>query len=83
MAGIPGVYIYDDDGNIVGATGGKLAAWKNMQSDPNFYKRIGAIGGKNGNRGGFAGNPELARRAGAIGGRKSRRRSKKNDNPTS
>lgn len=53
--------------------GGKLAAKKNLERDPDFYKRIGSIGGKNGHTGGFAANPELARIAGAKGGKKSRR----------
>ena len=52
--------------------GGKKAAAKNLQNNPNFYRDIG-----NGNTGGFAANPQLARIAGAKGGRISRRRSKK------
>ncbi len=54
--------------------GGKKAALKNLQRDPDFYAKIGAKGGKNGHTGGFAANPELARKAGAKGGRISRRR---------
>lgn len=54
--------------------GGKKAAKKNLQNDPDFYKRIGAKGGRNGHTGGFAANRELARIAGAKGGRISRRR---------
>ena len=54
--------------------GGQKAAAKNLQREPDFYKRIGAIGGKRGTTGGFAANPELARIAGAKGGRISRRR---------
>ncbi len=54
--------------------GGKKAAAKNLQRDPDFYAKIGAKGGKNGRTGGFAANPELARIAGAKGGRISRRR---------
>jgi len=57
--------------------GGRKAAEKNLQRDPNFYAKIGAKGGQNGHTGGFAANPELARVAGAKGGRISRRRSKK------
>jgi general stress protein YciG len=57
--------------------GGKKAAAKNLQNNPNFYRDIGRIGGRNGNTGGFAANPQLARIAGAKGGRISRRRSKK------
>ena len=54
--------------------GGRKAAKKNLQRDPDFYAKIGAKGGKNGHTGGFAANPELARIAGAKGGRISRRR---------
>ncbi len=54
-------------------TGAKKAAKKNLERDPDFYKKIGAKGGRNGNTGGFAANHELARIAGAKGGRKSRR----------
>ena len=55
-------------------TGGKKAAAKNLQKDPNFYAKIGAKGGRLGKTGGFAANPALARVAGAKGGRISRRR---------
>lgn len=54
--------------------GGLKAAKKNLENDPNFYKKIGSIGGKNGTTGGFAANPELARIAGQKGGKISRRR---------
>ena len=54
--------------------GGRKAAQKNLQKDPNFYAKIGSKGGKMGHTGGFAANPELARIAGAKGGRISRRR---------
>jgi len=54
--------------------GGRKAAEKNLQRDPDFYAKIGRKGGKNGHTGGFAANPELARVAGAKGGRISRRR---------
>ena len=54
--------------------GGKKAAAKNVQRDPDFYAKIGRKGGKNGHTGGFAANPALARIAGAKGGRISRRR---------
>jgi uncharacterized protein len=54
--------------------GGKKAAAKNLQKDPNFYAKIGKKGGQRGHTGGFAANPELARIAGAKGGRISRRR---------
>lgn len=56
--------------------GGKKAALKNLQRDPDFYAKIGAKGGKASNTGGFAANPELARIAGAKGGRISRRTKK-------
>lgn len=58
------------------AAGGKKAAEKNLQRDPDFYAKIGRKGGKNGHTGGFAANPELARIAGARGGRISRRTKK-------
>jgi len=64
-------------------SGGKLAAQKNLENNPNFYKEIGSTGGKNGkgSKKGFAANPELARKAGSIGGSLSRRgRSKKASN---
>lgn len=54
--------------------GGKKAAAKNLQRDPDFYAKIGRKGGERGHTGGFAANPELARIAGAKGGRISRRR---------
>lgn len=54
--------------------GGRKAALKNLQRDPNFYAKIGKKGGERGHTGGFAANPELARLAGAKGGRISRRR---------
>ena len=57
--------------------GGRKAAQKNLERDPDFYAKIGRKGGVNGHTGGFAANPELARVAGAKGGRISRRRSKK------
>lgn len=53
--------------------GGKKAAAKNLEKDPEFYKKIGRKGGQNGRTGGFAANKELARRAGRKGGRISRR----------
>lgn len=62
--------------NIIAGTkiGGRKAAQKNLERDPDFYKNIGRKGGKNGNTGGFASSQELARLAGAKGGRISRRR---------
>lgn len=60
-------------------TGGLKAAAKNLERDPDFYKKIGRKGGKNGHTGGFASSPELARLAGAKGGKKSRRGPAKRD----
>lgn len=54
--------------------GGKKAAQRNLQRDPDFYAKIGRKGGQNGRTGGFAANPELARIAGAKGGKISRRK---------
>ena len=81
MAGIKGIYIYNEAGEIIGATGGKLAALKNLQKDPDFYKKMGSKGGQGssnalGNAGGFAANNELARKAGALGGSISRRKAR-------
>ena len=59
--------------------GGLKAAKKNLERDPDFYKKIGSKGGKNGHTGGFAANPGLARLAGAKGGKKSRRGPAKRD----
>jgi general stress protein YciG len=59
--------------------GGKLAAKKNLERDPDFYAKIGAKGGRNGSTGGFAAGEEgreRARKFGAIGGRISRRTKK-------
>lgn len=53
--------------------GGLKAAKRNLERDPDFYRRIGQKGGRNGHTGGFAANPVLARLAGAKGGRISRR----------
>lgn len=55
------------------SAGGKKAALKNIESDPDFYRKIGAIGGARGRTGGFFANRELARIAGAKGGKISRR----------
>lgn len=75
MTGIQGVYIYDDNGNIIGATGGKKAGLTNKQRyGKSFYKRIGALGGKKSTGGGFAANRELAREAGKRGGMAKRRK---------
>jgi len=62
--------------------GGKLAAKKNLERDPQFYAHIGAMGGRKGRTGGFASKivdengltgQERARKYGAMGGRISRR----------
>jgi general stress protein YciG len=53
--------------------GGRKAADKNLEKDPDFYRRIGAMGGSKSTTGGFYANPELARRAGSIGGKISKR----------
>lgn len=60
-------------------TGGLKAAAKNLERDPDFYKKIGRKGGTQGHTGGFAANPELARIAGSKGGKKSRRGPSKKD----
>lgn len=65
--------------------GGLKAAKKNLENDPNFYRRIGAIGGRNGTTGGFAADVDCncsrypyahfkRNCAGAKGGTISRRR---------
>ena len=59
--------------------GGKLAAKKNLERDPDFYAKIGALGGRKGRTGGFAAGEEgraRARKYGALGGRFSRRTKK-------
>lgn len=60
--------------------GGIKARAKNLERDPDFYKKIGQKGGRNGKgpgyKGGFAADHERAKIAGAKGGRKSRRVSK-------
>lgn len=59
-------------GNV---TGGRKAAAKNLENNPNFYKEIGSKGGRNGkgSQKGFAYSPEKAQEAGSKGGSKSRR----------
>lgn len=84
MAGIKGEYIYDKEGKIIGATGGKLAGLVNKERHgSDYYSRIGKIGGQRGRGGGFASEvigkdgltgSERAREAGRLGGLKSRRR---------
>lgn len=56
--------------------GGKKAAKKNLENDPDFYKKIGAKGGSKSGTGGFYANRELASRAGRKGGLISRRTKK-------
>ena len=83
MAGIKGEYIYDDEGNIVGATGGKLTALNNKKKHgADFYSKLGTRGAEAyrerqaqgiANPRGFDANRELARRAGYLGGRISKR----------
>jgi general stress protein YciG len=70
--------LFNQEENSMAGTkeGGRKAAAKNLQRDPDFYAKIGRRGGQNGHTGGFAANPELARVAGAKGGRISRRRKK-------
>lgn len=62
--------------------GGKKAAAKNLQNNPNFYREIGRIGGRNGNTGGFAANPQLARIAGSKGGANQPPQEKSNREPS-
>lgn len=63
--------------------GGKKAAAKNLQKNPNFYKDIGRKGGSTPTKKpkGFAANPELARIVGQKGGRISRRGPTKREQP--
>jgi hypothetical protein len=45
MAGIKGEYIYDEDGNIIGATGGKLTALNNIKRHgADYYSKLGTRG---------------------------------------
>lgn len=61
--------------------GGRKAALKNLQRDPDFYAKIGQKGGKNGKTGGFARREDETREehharvaaAGKKGGRVSKR----------
>lgn len=73
MAGIPGEYIYDDNGSIIGATGGKLVKLKNLAKDPDYYKKMGVKGGKASTGGGFAymakNDPERFKAVSAKGGK--------------
>jgi general stress protein YciG len=85
MAGISGTYIYDKEGNVIGATGAKLAAFRNLQRDPDFYRTIGKRGGTNGvGKGGFKymaeNDPERLRALSIKGGTKSRKNKKTDEN---
>lgn len=53
--------------------GGRKAAAKNLDKNPNFYNEIGKKGGQKGHTGGFYAHPELAKIAGRKGGAISRR----------
>lgn len=88
MAGIKGEYIYDDEGNIIGATGGKLTALNNKKKHgADFYSKLGTRGAEAyrerqaqgiANPRGFEKDPDLAARAGIIGGKRSSRLGIKN-----
>jgi len=67
------------------AAGGRRAALKNKENDPDFYAKIGRKGGQIGRTGGFASHKvgkdgltgrERARQAGTKGGQISRRKVK-------
>ncbi len=83
MAGIKGEYIYDEDGNIIGATGGKLAALNNIKRHgADYYSKLGTRGAEAyrerqaqgiANPRGFEKDLDLAARAGSIGGKRSKR----------
>lgn len=69
MPGIKGEYIYDDKGNIIGATGGLKTAMTNKQKyGSEWYKKIGSNGGKAKVPKGFGKNESLASRAGRKAG---------------
>ena len=90
MAGIPGEYIYNEAGEIIGATGGKKTTMTNKAKyGEDFYKTLGAQGGKaKGVAKGFASEKldsngltgrQRAEIHGARGGRKSRKSRKNHD----
>lgn len=59
------------------ANGGRKAAAKNLERDPDFYKKIGRMGGVKSRGGGFTGDPVRASMLGKIGGsRRSKMRQK-------
>lgn len=53
--------------------GGKKAAIKNLNSDPNFYKKIGSQGGKNGTGHEYGHGMVSPVVNGSLGGKKSRK----------
>jgi hypothetical protein len=75
MAGVKGIYIYNDKGEIIDATGGKKAALTNKERyGEDFYKVQGSRGGsKTGVKKGFALSHDRAVVAGRKGGAISRR----------
>ena len=82
MAGIAGIYLYNDKGEIIGATGAKLATMKIKQKHgDDFFKRTGSLGGSvKGTQGGFAADRQRAAEAGRLGGSISRRTKAKKEN---
>lgn len=75
MAGIKGEYIYDEDGNIIGATGGLKTAMTNKKNQgSDFYKKLGKLGGLAKVPKGFAVNRELAAKSGRLGGSRKKKR---------
>ncbi len=56
--------------------GGKLAAKKNLERDPNFYVRIGVMGGKSGTGHTFSHGRISPSEAGRLGGNPGRPRGK-------
>jgi hypothetical protein len=74
LAGIKGEYIYDEDGNIIGATGSLKTAMTNKKNQgSDFYKKLGKLGGLAKVPKGFGTNRELAARAGRISGSRKRK----------
>lgn len=53
--------------------GGLIARDKNLERDPDFYRKIGRLGGTKSRGGGFSKDRSLAVRAGKLGGAKSRK----------
>lgn len=76
MSGIKGEYIYNEKGEIIGATGGKLASMVNRAKyGEDYYQKIGQAGGAvKGVNKGFAGmDREKVVEAGRKGGKISKR----------